>query len=833
MNSFFSSKGFRPHLLCLIGFLILSLGYFSPLLEGRKLSMHDIVQSEAGARELKLYHEKTGEWANWTNSMFGGMPAYMVATDYPGSLSTKLGRAIYFLLPIPACILFLSLISAYLLLWALTRSAALSFTGAVAFSFATFNLISIEAGHLSKVMAIGYAPGVIAGVVLAFRKNWLTGAAVFSLFLSLELYANHVQITYYLALALVVYVVVEGIVLLKSGRTAELLKVGLGLALGAVVATGTHTTRLWNAYDYSKATIRGVSELSPAAGTASPGPKAGLDKEYAFAWSYGIGETLNLLIPNAFGGSSGNNSLTDQSETYKVLTSRGVDAANAGNFVKSLPVSLYWGDQPGTGGPAYAGAIVCFLFVLGLFIVKGRIKWWLAGFTVLFIMWAWGKNFSGINYLFFDYFPMFNKFRAVTMTMAFSQLFMVILGILALNEVIQRKITWKDLQRPLLLSFALTGGIALVFGLMPQVFFSFRGPYDAQLVDGLMQSVQDRNFAEEIVRGIGRDRAGLFRVDAFRTLFFISMTVLLIWLWMTGKIRSTALYGSLAMLVIADMMGIGKRYLNNADFVSRQQAEVVFQPSPADEQILKDTDPNFRVFDLTRSPFQSAEASYFHKSVGGYHGAKLRRYQELFERQIARQGANPEILNMLNTRYILTQGENGGAPVARPNPDALGNAWFVNSFRLVPGADAEMASLDSLKPGREAVIDQKFAKELEGFTITPDSSAAIRLVSYAPDELTYESKAATEQLAVFSEIYYNIRDEWKVTVDDKPVPLLRADYVLRAIRVPAGNHTIRFKFEPVSVAVGSKLDLVFSILLIGLLIGAVLVDYRQKKQLQA
>lgn len=829
MNSFFSWKGFRPHLLCITGFLILSLGYFSPLLEGKKLNMHDIVQSEAGAKELRDYHEKTGKWASWTNSMFGGMPAYMVVGDYPGSLSTKIGRAIYFLLPVPACILFLSLVSAYLLLWVLTGSAGLSFIGSVAFSFATFNLISIEAGHLSKVMAIGYAPGVIAGVLLAFRKNWLTGAAVMSLFLSLELYANHVQITYYLALALVAYVAAEGVAMLKSGKTGELLKIGFGLVLAALVATGTHTTRLWNAYDYSKATIRGTSELSPAEGTVNAAPKGGLDKDYAFAWSYGVGETLNLLIPNAFGGGSGNNTLTDQSETYKVLTGRGVGAADAGNFVRTLPVSLYWGDQPGTGGPAYAGAIVCFLFVLGLFLVKGRLKWWLGIFAAVFIMWAWGKNFSAVNYLFFDYFPMFNKFRAVTMTMAFSQLFMVILGFVALNEIIQKKRTWKELQRPLLISFGLTGGLALIFALMPQVFFSFRGPYDAQLVDGLTQSVQDRNFAEEIVRAIGKDRAGLFRIDAFRSLFFISVTLLLIWLWMKGRIRSLAFYGSLAMLVIADMLGVGKRYLNNNDFVTKQQAEVVFRPSPADEQILKDTDPNFRVFDLTRSPFQSAEASYFHKSIGGYHGAKLRRYQELFERQIARQGANPEILNMLNTKYILTTDEGGKGPVARPNPDALGNAWFVDSFRIVPGADAEMAALDSLKPGREAVIDQKFANGLDGLVIQPDSARSIRLVSYAPDELVYESRAATEQLAVFSEIYYNVRDEWKVTIDGQPAPLLRADYVLRALRVPAGNHTIAFKFEPVSVSAGTKIDLVFSILLAALLVGAAVADYRKKR----
>lgn len=831
-NGLLSWKGLRPHVLCILGFVVLSLGYFSPVLEGKKLNMHDITQSEAGARELKQYHEKTGKWANWTNSMFSGMPAYMVATDYPGSLSTKIGRAVYHLLPVPACILFLSLFSAYLLLWVLTGSAGLSFAGAVAFAFATFNLISIEAGHLSKVMAIGYAPGVIAGVMLAFRRNWLGGAAIMALFLSLELYANHIQITYYLGLALIVFVILESVELIKKGETGKLVRIGSALGLAAIIAIGSHTTRLWNAYDYSKATIRGTSELSAPAGSKTEAPKNGLDKEYAFHWSYGVAETLNLLIPNAFGGGSGNSALSDNSETYKVLTARGVDAANAGNFVRQLPVPLYWGDQPGTGGPAYAGAIVCFLFVLGLFVVKGRVKWWLAVFTGIFIVWAWGKNFSSVNYLFFDYFPMFNKFRAVTMTLAFSQLFMVILGIMAVHAIVAGKLTWNNLQRPLLISFALTGGLALIFALMPQVFFSFRSPYDSQLVDGLTQSVQDRSFAEEIVRAIGKDRAGLLRMDAFRSFFFIAIVVLLIWLWTKGKMREVAFVGCLAMLIVADMMGIGKRYLNNADFVSKEQAEVVFHPTAADEQILKDKDPNFRVFDLSGSPFQNAVTSYFHKSIGGYHGAKLRRYQELFERQIAREGANPGILNMLNTKYIVTAGENGAA-MARPNPDALGNAWFVDSFRIVPNADAEMAALDSLKPGKEAVLDQKFAKDLEGLSIRHDSTATIRLVSYTPDELVYESKASTEQLAVFSEIYYNVRNEWKVTIDDTPVPLLRADYVLRSVRVPAGTHTIKFRFDPVSVSAGGKIDLLFSLLLLALIAAALIADIRRKKHQEA
>ncbi len=827
MKNLLSWKDIRPHLVALLGFVLLSLLYVSPVIEGKRLQMHDIVQSKASSQELEAYHEKTGEWAQWTNSMFSGMPAFMVGGDYPLSISTKIGRAVYHLLPIPASIFLLSLLSAYLLLYVLTASARLAFTGAVAFTFATFNLISIEAGHLSKVMAIGYAPGVIAGVVLAFRKDWLTGAAVTALFMSLELYANHIQITYYLGLALVVYVIIEALVLLKSGQSVRMLKTGGGLLFGILVAVGSHTTRLWNAFDYQKETIRGKSELSPLTPPSAPVKQDGLDKDYAFNWSYGIGETLNMVIPNAYGGSSSNNKLTDRSETYKVLTSRGVDASNARNFVSALPVPLYWGDQPGTGGPAYAGAIVFFLFVLGLVLVKGRFKWWLAGFVVLYIIWAWGKNFASLNYLFFDYFPMFNKFRAVTMTMALAQLFMVVLGIVALNDVVRRKWTPAQLQQPFLISLGLTAGVLLLMALVPTLFFSFRGPYDAQFVDSLTQNVQDRTFAEEIVGAIVRDRAGVFRMDAFRSLFFILVTALLLWLWVKEKIRPTLFYGSLALLMIADLFGVDKRYLNNEDFISRQAAEVAFQPSAADTEILQDTDPHFRVFDLTRSPFQSAEASYFHKSIGGYHGAKLRRYQELFERQIARPNANPGILDMLNTRYIMTADQQGN-PTVQHNTGALGNAWFVHSYEIVPDADAEMAALDSLKPALKAVVDQRFSEQLEGLVLQFDSSNTIRLVSYKPDELVYESNAGTEQLAIFSEIYYNVRDEWKVTIDGAPAPLMRADYTLRAVRMPAGKHTVRFKFEPVSVAAGNKIDLVSSVLLLALLLGALVQEARRK-----
>jgi len=824
MKNLFSWQRIWPHLVAVVGFMFLSLMYAFPVLEGKKLNQHDDVQAKAAAREVVTYHEKTGEWSNWTNSMFAGMPAYMIAGDYPTSISTKIGQAVNKILPAPANYFLIGCVSAYILFLVAGAGIWLSALGAISFGFAAWNLVSLEAGHVSKMLAIYYAPGVLAGVILAFRKNWLAGAAVTAIFLSLELYANHVQITYYLGIGIIILVIIESLPLIKSGEIKKLSFIIIGLAFSAAVAVGTHTTRLWNGYDYSNETIRGKPELSVSNGVKTDEKQSGLDKEYAFSYSYGIGETLTLLIPNAYGGSNGA-SLSNTSETYKVLVNRGLDAATASSVVQSLP--LYWGDQPIVSGPVYAGAIIFFLFILGLFIVKGPIKNWIAGAVVLYLFWSWGKNFATFNYLFYDYFPMFNKFRAITMVLALVQLLMVFLAVLALHTLAQKKISWKDLQRPFLISLAITGGISLILALMPTLFFNFQGLSDQQLAENFGQQANDKAFGQQIVNAIVQDRAGLMRTDAFRSLFFIIVTAALIWMWMKDKIKTALLYPILILLMIFDMFGIDKRYLNNADFVSKSASQAALAPSPADERIMADPDPDYKVLDVSRSTFNSADASYYHKSLGGYHGAKLRRYQELFEHQIAKQNANPGILNMLNTKYILSVDQQG-QQVAQPNPDAFGHAWFVNNYKLVPNADAEMAALDSLKPRETALIDQRFADKLTGLKLAADSTDKISLITYKPNELIYESNAKNEGLAVFSEIYYNVRNEWKVTIDGKPADMIRANYVLRALRIPAGKHTIQFRFEPVSIAVGNKIDLVSSLLLIALVVGAVVVEVKKK-----
>lgn len=826
MNNFFSWPRIWPHALVVLGFVLLSLAYASPVLNGNRLQQYDDVQAKSAAREVQDYHEKTGEWSSWTNSMFSGMPAYLIVGDYPTSLSTKLGQLVNQLLPAPANYFLLTMVSAYILFLVLGANLWLAAFGAIAYAFGSYLVTSLEAGHVSKILALGYAPGVIAGVILAFRKNWLAGAALMGLFLALELYGNHIQITYYLGVGLAVLVVLESVAFVRAGRGRELALILGGLSIATLLAVGTHSTRLWNAYDFTKETIRGKSELSPLASEPiANGNQDGLDKEYAFQYSYGIGETLTLLIPNLYGGPS-QGALDTKSETYQTLTSRGVDAVNAQSFIQALP--LYWGTQYSTGGPAYASAIIFFLFILGLFLVKGPIKWWVAGVTVLYIVWAWGKNFAGINYLFFDYFPMFNKFRAVTMVLSLAQLLIVLLAVVTLRDLSQRKWTFAQISRPFLISLGLTAGLCLILAMVPTLFLNFRGPNDPQFVESLAQSSQNPAFAQDIMAAIVKDRTGMLRGDALRSAFLILLAAGLIWLWMKDKIKAAVVYPALILLIIGDMFGVSKRYLNNEDFVSKQAMATKQSPSPADQQIMQDADPDYRVLDVMRNTFNNSEASYFHKSIGGYHAAKLRRYQELIERQIAKQNPNPGILNMLNTKYILSSDPTGN-PAVQQNPDALGHAWFVDSYRIVPNADAEMAALDSLQPRRAAVLDQRFADKLQGLTIRPDSANSIRLTSYKPNELTYESNAQSDQLAVFSEIYYNVRDEWQVTIDGQAAPMLRADYVLRALRIPAGKHSIVFKFDPISVRTGKIIDLISSILLVALIVGAIVVSAKRKE----
>lgn len=821
-------KKFLPHLLAILSFVVLAAIYASPALQGKRLTQHDSIQAESAARELKLYHAKTGEWSGWTNSMFSGMPAYLIVGDYPQSLGTRLGQVLGGFLPEPISHLFTMMLGMYVLALALGTRGWLAVLGSVAYAFTSYNLMYIEAGHMSKIIALSWTPGVVAGVLWGLRGRAVLGGAVLALFLALQLYGNHLQITYYLFIALMVLIGIEGVAAFREGRVKSF---GLGLAalgVGALLAVGTHSTRLWTTQEYSRYSMRGPSELTKTA--TGEAASAGLEKDYAFYYSYGKAESLTLLIPGFSGGSS-SGGLDAKSATYKAMTERGIDPAAARQFVEQA-APMYFGSQPGTSGFAYAGAIVLFLFVLGCFILRDRIRWWLLSMTVLYLMLSWGKNFEVLNDLFFNYFPAYNKFRAMTMLLSVIQLFLATGAVLTLKKIIDEKPTgaasrWNQIKRPFLISLGLTAGLSLLLGLLPTVFTSFAGENDAAVLAQIFGSPDAGNQFVEFIR---QDRESLFRADAFRSAFLILLAAAGIWAYLTNRLRANILLPILTVLVIGDLFLVDKRILNNDDFKTKTVQQQTYAPTPADEQILGDKALSYRVFDNTTGTFSDARASYFHKSIGGYHGAKMRSYMEVIENQLSKNPMNLQVLNMLNAKYFIVANPQTGQAGVQQNPEALGNAWFVQNYRTVANADEEMAGLTTLTPRTTALVDKRYAEYLNGLKITPDSAAnRIELTDYKPNALTYKSTTGSPQLAVFSEIYYRGNQDWKAFVDGKEAPHFRADYLLRAMVIPVGAHTIEFKFDPAAVRVGHQIDLISSILLVVFLGLAIFLEVRRRR----
>jgi len=831
MNQPTLSRRLLPHLFALLALLLLAFVYFSPAMSGKTLNMSDIQQSVASAREVREIGQQTGVKPLWTDALFGGMPAYMIDFDYPHIYVYKAVMAVLSVLPATVMVVFVLMLGAYLLLVVLGCNVWLASLGAVAYGFGTFSIVALEAGHISKILALGFGAGLLAGVVLALRGRYWAGAALAGLFGCMELGANHIQITYYLFITIGLYVLVAGIALIREGRGRQLALGLAALAVAGVLAGSSFGKRLLVLNEYTKETIRGRSELtakttnpgvdSPTGAATGTPAQSGLDKEYAFSYSYGIGETLTLLVPNAFGGASGGGLGTD-SQFYKALLGKGLDPEQARQFVE-LGTPTYWGDQPMVGGPAYAGAALLFLFVLGMFVIRTPVRWWLLSATLLLIMLAWGKNFAGINYLLFDYLPYLNKFRAMTMTFTLAQLFIGVGAALAVQTIVSQKLTFAQVKQPLLISFGLTGGLALVLALLGGTLFSFRSANDADILA--------RYFGEagnEFLTSLVQDRQGLLRADAFRSFALILFTAGAVWAFVTNKLKSGLFYPALLAIVIFDLFTVDKRFLNGADFVPKAQLSQVFEPTAADQQILQDTAPQYRVFDQTDNFMNSNRTSYFHRSIGGYHAAKLRRYQELIT--YAFPANTLHVLNMLNTKYVIQAGVNSpgqpdpanpqqpAGPVAIPNPEALGAAWFVQTVQTVPDADAELAAMKTLNPADTAVVDKQFASQLTGLpAIMNTTGNRVRLTNYRPDNMVYETSAAQEGVVVFSEIYYRGQQDWTVTIDGKPAPNFRADYVLRAMRVPAGKHTVVFKFDPPAANTGNTIDLIGNVLLIGLL----------------
>ena len=777
-------KKLRPHLIVLLLFMSISFVYFSPLLEGKMLDMHDIKQWQGMSKEVVDFHEKTGENALWTNSMFSGMPAYQIATWSDANLIQYVVKVITLGMPRPASLLFLYLLGFYILLLSLKVDYRLAAVGAIAFAFSSYFFIIIQAGHMTKAHAIAYVPMVVAAVLYTYRGKMLLGGVLTALTVALEIYANHLQITYYLALMLLIIGLVQFVKDLKAKNLVDFAKRTGVLLVAALLASGTAFTNLAATMEYGKDSTRGKSELT----TNLDNKTTGLDKDYATQWSYGIAETFTLLIPNFHGGAS-QGELTTESETYQAIKS----TPNAKQLIKQLP--LYWGDQPGVGGPTYAGAIVIFLFVLGLFFVKSEMRIWLVMATIMSIMLAWGKNFMGLTELFLDYFPGYNKFRAVSMILVIAEFTIPLLGFVALNKFLSSDKLENEKEKSLKLAFYIVGGITLLFALIPSLFFDFVGGQDASL---------EKNGWP--IDALQSDRAGLLSADAWRSFIFIALTFGTLWLFLKNQLQSKYVIFIVGVLVLADMWTVNKRYLNNDNFASKRKVEKPYQASQADQQILNDKDPNFRVFNQTVSTFNDASTSYFHKSIGGYHGAKLKRYQELIENHIAK--GNMAVLNMLNTKYFISQ-----QGQVQQNPGAMGNAWFVNNVNIVANADAEIAALNGFNPDSTAIVDIRFSDQI--IENLDNSNATITLEEYKPNYLKYTSSSTKDGIAIFSEIYYD--KGWNAYIDGELKPHFRADYVLRGMQIPEGNHLVEFKFEPSTYKTGETVALASSVTLLLLL----------------
>lgn len=818
-----------PYLAGIIIFLLITIIYFSPLLEGKKLKQHDIAMFKGMSKEIVDFREATGEEALWTNSMFGGMPAYQISVKTNGNLMRFLDQVFTLWLPYPASYVFLYFLGFFILLLVLRVNPWVSIVGAIAFALSSYFFIILGAGHTSKAHAIGYMAPVLAGIILTYRGKYWQGALFTAVALALEIKASHLQITYYLLLIVLVYGLYQLINTIIEKNYSHFFKATSILFAAAGLAVLTHSTNLWSTYEYGQETMRGKPELTHDQENKS----SGLDRDYITNWSYGIGETWSLMIPNAKGGASG---VIGQ---IKALDK--AERVYQGDIAKQ---NHYWGDQPGTSGPVYVGVIVFFFFILGMFIVEDKIKWALLAVTILSVMLGWGKNMMWFTDLFIDYMPGYNKFRAVSMTLVIAELTIPLLAFMAFGKLIAKPEILKKNLKPLYYSFGLTGGLILLFYALPTTFFSFFSQFEAQQFNQMKNSSNAAQI-EAFLGSLESVRVAIFRMDALRSLLFVSLAAGLVFAFVYGKVNKTLLIVFVGVLILIDMVGINRRYLNNDNFVRAQLVDVPFKPSKADLAILKDTDPDFRVLDLTTSTFNDATASYFHKSIGGYHGAKLQRYQDLIEGYINDEImvivnnikgqitqvrieeilSQLQVLNMLNTRYIIFLAEMN--PV--PNENAFGNAWFVKNIVLANDPDEEFARLGNVDLKQTAVVDKRFESQIKQKTFMPDSAASIQLTSYAPNHLTYEYNASQDQVAVFSEIYYE--KGWNAYIDGEQVPYFRANYVLRAMNLPAGKHIVDFKFEPKVYAIGEKVSFASSLLLILLLIGALV--YEGKKYFTA
>lgn len=825
-------KKFLPDLIAILAFIVISFIYFFPAItEDRILFQHDTVAGAGAGQEAKEYYERTGERTRWTNALFGGMPTYQMSPSYDSTEPLTFVQKVYHLfLPNYVWLTFIMMLGFYILLRAFGIPAWLAGLGGIIWGFSSYFFILIAAGHIWKFITLAYIPPTIAGIVLAYRKKYLLGGIITALFMAMQILSNHVQMTYYF---LFVILFMVGAFFEDAWRKKELpqfFKATGVLIVAGLIGVSINLSNLYHTYEYSKETMRGKSELKYE-GAAAKQTSSGLNRDYITQWSYGIGETFSLLVPNVKGGAS-------------VPLSRSEKAMEKANPMYSSlysQLTQYFGDQPMTSGPVYVGAFVLMLFILGCFIVKGPMKWALLGATIFSILLSWGKNFMGLTDFFIDYIPMYNKFRAVSSILVIAEFTIPLLAILTLKEILTKPELLKEKLKYIYISFGLTGGLALLFAIAPRLFFPTYIPGNEMAA---LQNALPAYQLSPIIANLEEMRVHLFTSDAWRSFFIVTIGTLLLLAYNAKKLKATWTVAAIALLCLGDMWSVNKRYLYDEQFIPKSEQTATFRKTQTDELILQDPSLDYRVLNFAGNTFEENNTSYWHKSVGGYHAAKLRRYQEMIDHHIAKEmqaayqevataggqmdsvnSAKFPVLNMLNTKYFIFPAGQQGQTVPIENPYTFGNAWFIDKIQYVNNANEEIDAIGQVDLQQTAIVDSKFKEALKGVNKGyKDSLSTIRLTSYEPNQLVYETSSPQDGIVVFSEIYY---PGWTATIDGKPADIARADYILRAMNVPAGKHTIEMRFDPQSLHITEGIAYgAMALLLVGVII--LIWIYRKK-----
>ncbi|REE82216.1 membrane protein YfhO [Lutibacter oceani] len=807
----FSIKKVAPYLIAIVTFMLVSVAYFSPVLEGKKIQQSDITQFKGSSKEIVDFRKENKTEPYWTNATFGGMPAYAVSAYYSYDFINKLDNLIRFL-PRPADYLFLYFLSFFILLLVLKVEWKLAIIGSLGFGLSTYLVIILGVGHNAKAHAIAYFPLVLSGILLVFQRKYILGFVLTALAMALELSASHIQMTYYLLFLVIIFGIVQLVESIKQKELPHFIKsVGI-LVVAVILAVGTNATHLMATSEYSKESTRGKSELTINADGSFKEATSGLSKDYITEYSYGIAETFNLFIPRFMGGTS--HEEVENSELQSFLqnaVNKGLDPKDA-NYLMRIS-SMYWGNQPIVAAPAYIGAFFIFLFVLALFLVKGTLKNWLVAATIFSILMSWGKNFPVLTDFFINYVPLYNKFRAVSSIQVIAELTIPLLAIIGVSKLFSSEIKKEVKLNALKYTTLIIGGLALIFTIGGTGLFSFETPIDVQIDE------QISGFLDAITA----DRRTLFFNDSVRSLVIVLIVASVIWLFLKEKINKNVVLIGFVVILLFDLVNVDKRYVNNDFFVAARKVDKPFQASSIDKEIMNDKS-YYRVANFTKNIMADGTTSYFHNSIGGYHAAKPRRYQELYDFHISK--GNGEVLNMLNTKYLIGANEEGEVGYEL-NEGANGNAWFVSKIAVVANANEEITALDSLNTKTSAVIESSIISSDFKTQYPLDSTATIKLTLYKANELVYESNSAQNQFAVFSEMYY--KNGWNAYVDGKLTPHFRVNYVLRGMEIPAGTHKIEFKFEPAVIKKGNTITLISYFLLLLIPIGWFFVEKKKKK----